>query len=203
MKKIALFGGTFDPVHNGHLKVAETVLSTLDYSELWFVPAGLPPHKDKSMFSFTQRIEMLNIICALNHKFNVYDKDFRCNSKSYTIDLINQLKNEYTDYNFSFIIGADNVMKLNTWRNYKELLSLIDFIVIERTVNDKLLWCNLEYYHQLRFLEMKPVNVSSSEIRDNLIKQADISDFIPKPVNDYILKTLNQKNKSIHLDITK
>jgi len=168
---IALFGGTFDPVHIGHIKVAETVLQKLPIDEVWFVPAGVSPQKSEVMFTFWQRIEFIKEAIRGNERFWVYENDIRDYDKSYTIYLLQEVKERYPDYNFSFIIGADNVTKLQTWREHAKLVTMVDFIVISRETDDVAEWQGLEYFHRLRFVDMPVVNVSSSEIREIIRRQ--------------------------------
>ena len=166
---IALFGGAFDPVHKGHLHVAETTLALPHIDKVWFIPAANPPHKDNCMFTFNQRITFLKNAIAYNDAFSVYEKDYRNDDKSYTIYLIKELKQLYPEYEFSFIIGADNVTKMQTWYALDELLSEITFIVVDRDTNDKHLWKDLYYYHQLVFTPSPTVDISSSEIKKTLL----------------------------------
>jgi len=165
---IALFGGTFDPVHMGHIQVAEAVLANLPIEKVWFIPAGVPPQKDESMFSFAQRIAFLREIVKDKPQFFVYERDVRENDKSYTILLVQELKNQYPDHHFYFIIGSDNVVKLQTWREYRTLLQIIEFIVVSRETDDRSLWGDLDYFHLLKFVDMPVCNVSSSEIRESV-----------------------------------
>ena len=177
---IALLGGTFDPIHNGHIQVAKSVIEQLPIDQVWFVPAANPPHKAETMFSFAQRIEFIKeASLGLGEMFFVYEDDFRENDKSYTIYLIDDLKTKYPNYNFSFIIGADNVTKLKNWHRYEELINKIDFIVINRDIHDKSQWQSLEYYNKLKFLNMPPIDISSSEIRNMIANNDDVSEFVP------------------------
>jgi nicotinate-nucleotide adenylyltransferase len=192
MKNIALFGGTFDPIHNGHLKVAEVVLSTSNFDEFWFVPSAVPPHKDDNMFTFEERIQMIRLATDNNNRIQIWDRDFRKNSKSFTILLIQDLKLRFINYNFSFIIGADNVLKLKTWKAYKELIELVDFIVVNRKTIDVNLWSSLDYYSKLSFINMPEYDISSSELRDMIRLKKDLSSFIPKRVVEFI----NKKRRS-------
>ena len=130
------------------------------------------------MFSFQKRIEFIKEAIAGNPSFLVWENDFRESDKSYTIYLIDELKALYPNYNFSFVIGADNITKLKTWYKYKELMSLIDFIVIDRDTDDKKDWQALDYYHKLRLLSTPLINVSSSEIRQKILNGEDVSQKI-------------------------
>ena len=177
MKNIALLGGTFDPIHNGHIQIAKSVIEQLPIDQVWFVPAANPPHKTETMFSFEQRIGFIKE--AIGDTFIVYEKDFRESDKSYTIYLIKDLQKLHPNYNFSFIIGADNVTKLKSWHKYDELINKIDFIVIDRDIDDKYLWKDLEYYDKLKFLNMPLIDISSSEIRKKILAKEDVAGFVP------------------------
>ena len=191
---IALLGGTFDPIHNGHVQIAEAVIEQLPINQVWFVPAADPPHKNKTMFSFAQRIEFIKeVISGWNSNTRdrvfVYEKDFRKSDKSYTIYLIEDLQTHYPNYNFSFIIGADNVIKLKTWLKYDELIDKIDLLVINREIDDKSDWVNLEYYNKLKFINMPQMDISSSEIRNMIENKEDISRFVPFRSVDVLIDT--------------
>ena len=166
--KIALFGGTFDPIHDGHIAVAETVLKKLKLDQVWFIPAGNPPLKNKCMFSFDQRINMIKEKINYNPAFSTYVNDIRDEDKSYTIYLINDIKKTYPDDFFYFVIGADNVTKLKHWYKFDILIDLIDFVVLDRETPDKNEWNKLDYYNKLIFVDMPIINISSTEIRKNL-----------------------------------
>ena len=168
--KIALLGGTFDPVHKGHIQVAIEVLKQTSMDQVWFVPSANPPHKDHTMFSFEQRVIYIKEAIKDYPKFAIWDRDLRKNDKSYTIYLINELYEKYPEYKFAFIIGADNVTKLQSWYRYEELLELIEFIVIDRDVGDRDKWHELPYFKALRFINMPLVNVASQEIREKIEK---------------------------------
>ena len=188
--KIALFGGTFDPVHVGHLQIAKTIIGELCMDEVWFIPAANPPHKEKCMFSFNQRIMFLKEATKNNSKFSVWEKDFRESDKSYTIYLINELKEIYSQYHFSFVIGADNVKKLKFWKDYKKLLELIEFIAIDRDSYDREEYRSLDYYDKLKFIDMPLINISSSEIRNKILNNDDISQYVPYKIDESIISKI-------------
>ena len=167
-KNIVIFGGAFDPVHYGHMQVASTAIEKLDIDQVWFIPSAVPPLKSDTMFTFEQRVELLKEAIKDNEKFVVYEGDLNENEKSYTILLVQKLLNQFPDYNFSFLIGADNVVNLQKWFEYEKLLDMIQFIVIDRETNDSDQWASLPYLHKLQFLKMPLVNISSSEIRKKL-----------------------------------
>ena len=177
---IILFGGAFDPVHNGHLQVARTALTQLVADQVWFVPSGVPPLKKEVMFSFDRRLEFLKAVIKDNPRFYIYENDFQENERSYTILLIQKLNSLYPNHKFSFLIGADNVMNLQNWYEYEKLLELIDFVVINRDTADSEKWHSLEYFHKLKFLKMPLCDVSSSQIREYIQNGKNIKDMLPE-----------------------
>jgi nicotinate-nucleotide adenylyltransferase len=177
--KIALFGGSFDPVHLGHIKVANTIKKKLHFDKIWFIPAAIPPHKEKCLFTFDDRIKFLKTATKDTPDFEVYEKDISPNEKSYTIMLINNIKTMFPNDDFSFVIGADNVVKLQEWKDYQKLLELIDFVVIQRKVDNKNNWKYLPYYHKLKFVNMPLCNISSSMIREKIKNNENIEKYIP------------------------
>ena len=189
MLHIALLGGTFDPVHLGHIKIAETVLSQIPIDQVWFVPAANHPEKEETMFTYEERVAFLKMITPSNPRFEVCEHDMRESGKSYTIYLIKALLALYKNHKFSFIIGADNVTKLQTWYEYKALLEYIDFIVIDREVPDKNEWKNLPYYHKLKFVSMPIVNISSSIIREKIANNEDFSNLVPPEIYNTICQS--------------
>jgi len=174
-KSIALLGGNFDPVHYGHIQIGKTILEQLPIDQVWFVPAGVHPQKQETMFTFSQRIKFLKEALRDIPDFHIYENDVRDSEKSYTIYLIKDLYELYPEYKFYFIIGADNVEKLHTWYKYEELLELIDFIVINRGDDGGSKPTHLEYFDKLSFVTMPQIDISSSEIRET-IERSIVSD---------------------------
>src|SRR5690625_4105945 len=109
MKKIGILGGTFDPPHIGHLIIAEEVRLALELEEVWFIPTATPPHKDEARTDSGHRIKMTKLAIADNPYFKINTIETERTGKSYTIETIRELKAQYLDYDFHFIIGADMV----------------------------------------------------------------------------------------------
>ena len=186
MSNIALLGGSFDPVHLGHLQVAETVIHAFFFDEVWFVPSANHPFKHSTFFTFAERVQLLKLALATNPLFSVYEYDFSPNQKSYTLYLVKKIQEEYPQHHFSFIIGADNVTQLATWYGIDELLKQIPFIVVNRFNTEQLEWDKLSYFRQLSFVEMPLVNISSAEIRDLITTKQEFSHLIPKEIINII-----------------
>lgn len=213
-EKIGLLGGTFDPVHNGHLAVAEHVRRTLGLDSIWFIPAALPPHKDRhadgqAISAFSHRISMLKQAIKGNSGFIISDIEAKRPSPSYSIDTINLLFSLLAkDTEFYFIIGADAFLEINTWKRYRELPTLMHFIVISRHAYDpdevgkciRKNFAGYTYYPSSRIwsspssrgcfilLHMEPVPISSTEVRAMVRDGKDINGLVPQAVADYIRK---------------
>lgn len=132
--KQGLFGGTFNPVHFGHLRVAEELMTLLDLDRVIFIPAASPPHKtEQGMASFEHRLQMLQLAIAGNDSFSFSDVESRRPGKSYSIDTVQYfLDSRYPDLELYFITGQDAFDAITTWREWNKLLSLCHFAVITR-----------------------------------------------------------------------
>ena len=185
---ICLFFGTFNPIHNAHLRMAEHVLSTFGVGKVVFVPAFIPPHK-RFEDSPQERLEMVRIAVCSNEKFEVSDIEFRLAKTSYTYLTILELKKLYPDVEkFNFLIGTDAFEKIETWFEAHKLKNFLKFIVFRRE-ND----CNLSRFEYLRakgfdfvFTTLDFCDISSTEIRERIIKGEDLGGLVPKKIEDYI-----------------
>lgn len=164
--KIAVIGGSFDPVHLGHIAMARTVLEHLDVDKVLFVPTKQNPLKTQTTTSYTERCEMVSLV--LEEKMELYTSDYE-----YTIDLINELQTQYQK--IYFVIGDDQVKQLNLWKSIDELLSKVQFVCLER--NDI---CTQSRYPLIR-LPFKNHFESSTAIRNGDFK------YLDKKVLHYIL----------------
>lgn len=213
-KKIGLLGGTFDPVHNGHLAVAAQALKTLKLDGVWFIPAAAPPHKpghgdNREISGFRHRLAMLNKATAGHGSFSVSDIEAKRKEPSYSIDTIRILADsagEQTD--FSFIIGSDAFLEIDTWKRYQELPTLVNLVIVPRPgfppdrvrqvihenypdfISDpgREVWSSPKAGGIIKLLPMKPVPISSTEIRAKVRRGEDISGLVPSAVAEYIRK---------------
>lgn len=132
-KKAALFGGTFNPPHRGHLLIAKEIMREFGIDRIFFIPSYLPPHKDlKNIIDASHRLKMTQLLIEGEEKFEVSDYEVKKSGVSYSIDTINHFLASYPDYELYFITGSDAFYEINTWKNYKEVLSLVKFIVYLR-----------------------------------------------------------------------
>jgi nicotinate-nucleotide adenylyltransferase len=130
--RLGLFGGTFNPIHYGHLRVAEEVRQRLELERVVFVPAGTPPLKSKGLASTEQRYEMTAMAVASNRFFDVSDIECRRPRKSYYVDTAEELNTLYPDSELFHLFGIDTFLDMPGWREPERLVSLIDSVVISR-----------------------------------------------------------------------
>ena len=188
--KTGLFGGTFDPIHNGHIKVAQVAKDRLELDRILFIPAGDPPHKaDKKITAKEDRLSMVELAVQDSGAL-VSDWELCRAQKSYSVDMIKHFMEVYPEDELYFIIGADSFYDLPSWWHYRELLTLCSFIVIARpdTEKDKLLarFEGTETPPRVYFLEDILMDISSTRIREMVSEGKNISRLVPRPVQNYI-----------------
>ena len=134
MKKIGIYGGTFDPIHFGHVKAAENVLKTLRLDLIIFVPAGMPPHKEgKYNITAGDRLLMCKLATENNPRFIVSDYEVRHGGKSYTYKTLEFFKREFPGDELFFIMGDEAYAGFSTWKKPETIRSLAKLIVVKRT----------------------------------------------------------------------
>ena len=207
MKKIGLFGGTFNPLHNGHLQLAEFAAAQCQLDQVVFLPAASPPHKDgDGIVAFSHRAEMVRLACSHNRIFSCNTIEQNLARPSYTVDTLQALKTSpsYKDKaHFFFLIGVDAFIELKTWKAYSDVLSEVNFILCPRKLFDRkqtvLFLTELGFvqtplgwehssYCTLYELEGAPDEVSSTEVRRTLDESGYLYQKLPQAVADYIMK---------------
>jgi nicotinate-nucleotide adenylyltransferase len=132
-RKIGILGGTFNPVHYGHLAAAEEVCDRLKLDQVLFIPSCLPPHKqEEDIPSAEHRLEMVRLAIHGNNHFRVSDSEVKRGGKSYTIDTIETLRLQYPGAGFYFITGLDSFLDIQSWNEWERLLTLCFFVVLSR-----------------------------------------------------------------------
>ena len=131
--KLGILGGTFNPIHYGHLAAADEVRERLKLNKILFIPSYLPPHKqEEDIPSAAQRFEMVRLAAAGNPNFETSDIEIKRRGKSYTIDTIEALYTTYPGAEFNFITGIDTFLEIQTWKDWEKLFSLCSFVVLSR-----------------------------------------------------------------------
>ena len=189
MKKVGIFGGTFDPIHIGHLIAAEQAVYHAKLDEIWFMPALQPPHKmDLEITSVTHRVEMVNRVVQADSKYKLCNIELERNGPSYTLDTMKELRVKYSNVEFYFIIGGDMIKDLHKWYGIEELINIVQFLGLERpgfryqaknTKEDLIL-------QKVKIIPMPQLEISSSLIRDWVKIGRTIRYLVPQDVNEYI-----------------
>lgn len=180
MKRICLFGGTFDPPHNGHLSIAKEVIDSLHLDEVWFIPTYEPPLKDRFVTSSKHRLQMLKRMIEGREHFRIETIEIERKGKSYTIDTVQTLQKRYPKVKFYFLIGADQVNQLKKWHRIDELVKIIQFIGVERPGYP---WKDVDVVHKI---SAPKIDISSTQIRHLLTHGKEIKKFVPERVYAYI-----------------
>lgn len=182
MKRIGILGGTFNPVHNGHLAVAQTALEKLRLDKVIFVPAKLPVHKDpRIVVAPAKRLKMVELAIAPYAHFAASDIEISRKGKSYSIETVREFRKKYADDKLYFIIGTDSSLKLHTWKRIDELVKMVSFVCVNRPGNSP-----AATQQRCRHLKMSELDISSSTIRSRIAKGLPVGYLLPEAVEDYI-----------------
>lgn len=207
---IGILGGTFNPVHYGHLRIAEEVRERFNLSKVIFVPAGIPPFKIKAeeLIEADHRAEMVRLAIKTNPFFEFSDIEIKREGISYTVDTLEVLKKEYPGDNIYFIAGADAMADLPKWRRPGRILELAEVIVVTRPDFPLSRLQNLlvygidreelsrfingeieEFRHSpFHFIRVSAISISGSLIRSFIKRQKSIKYLLPEEVEYYIIK---------------
>ena len=182
--KIGLFGGTFDPVHMGHMILAETVRSDLDLDRVLFIPASVSPHKTHHPITEAAvRLEMLRAATGPVDGLDVSDKEIQRGGISYTVDTIEEFLKDgvYRNMEICFLIGCDSLIDLDSWKDPERLLGLVSIVVMERPGYDRMT-ARRSFRDRVRFVETPLIDISASEIRRRVREGKSIRFWVPEPV---------------------
>jgi nicotinate-nucleotide adenylyltransferase len=195
-EKIGILGGTFNPIHMGHLIMAEEVCKHHQLSKVLFIPAYIPPHKSAlDLADARHRYQMVKEAIRGNKKFEVSDLEIKREMKSYTIDTVQNLLQLYGKNSDVFLImGADSLSELKLWKDIKKLSQLCHFVVVNRPgypidVPNRLAGAvGNDIVSEIERLKVQisPVGISSTDIRKRLREGADVSGLVPSCVEAYI-----------------
>ena len=188
--RIAIYGGSFNPMHIGHEKIVDYVLNNLNMDKIIIIPVGIPSHRENNLEQSNTRLKICKEIFKGNKKIEVSDIEIKSEGKSYTYDTLLKLIDLYGENNEFFeIIGEDSLKSLKTWKNYEELLKICKFIVFRRK-DDKNIQIDEEFLNNknIIILENEYYDISSTEIRNMVKNNEDISTFVNKKVKKLIEK---------------
>lgn len=186
--KIGLMGGTFDPVHIGHLIAAQSVCEELELDEVWFMPTFVPPHKEQAPgASPEQRWQMVCLAVEGHPTFKPSDVELRKGGVSYSIETVLMLRSRHPEHEFYYIIGADMVQYLPKWHRIDELITLVTFVGLRRPgyeIGYDELPASIR--KAVRSASMPQIELSSTGIRQRRAEGRSVRYMVPDRVNDYI-----------------
>ena len=188
--RIAIYGGSFNPMHIGHEKIIDYVLNNLNMDKIIIIPVGTPSHRENNLEQSDTRLKICKEIFKGNKKIEVSDIEIKSEGKSYTYDTLLKLIDLYGENNEFFeIIGEDSLKNLKTWKNYEKLLKICKFIVFRRK-DDENIQIDEEFLNNknIIILENEYYNISSTEIRNMVKNNENISNFVNKKVKKLIEK---------------
>ena len=188
MKKIGLYPGTFNPIHNGHVTLANYFINNTELDEVWVVLTPQNPFKKNNhLIEDNYRLEMANKIFNHLKNIKVSDIEFQLEKPNYTIDTINRLLKDYPKNQFTLLIGEDNLATFHKWKDYSKILDLVNIFVYPRI---KMIDIDQEIINnaRIKILNAPKIKVSSEEIREKMKQGNDIQGYLPKEVYKYIIE---------------
>jgi len=186
-KKIGIYSGSFNPIHLGHQKLATYLIEHHYVDEVWFVVSPCSPLKTQSeMLDQYIRLDMLMLAIQDQSHFKVSDVEFTMPVPSYTIDTLHVLTFQYPDLNFSLIIGSDNALVFNQWKNHEQILAEYPVLVYPRLEYDfeKI----SEKYPRMQLLPTPYYDISSTKIRDFIAQKKDVTPWLHPSVYQFIIE---------------
>ena len=192
MKKYGIFGGSFDPIHYGHLMICEYIKEEMGLDKVIFIPTGNPPHKEIGV-SAEDRYEMVRLAISPNPDFEISDIETTRVNLSYTVDTIRELKKIYKEEKLYFLIGLDSLFQLKTWKKIGDLSQEIEFVVALRPgyidkeeINNEIDFLRENFGTKINLIKTPLYEISSTDLRDRIHEGKSLRYLIPKKVLDYI-----------------
>ncbi len=183
---IGLYGGSFDPIHFGHLITTQSVLEKRNLDQIVFMPSYISPLKqDSEPIKDYHRFEMVKLAIKSIPQFSVSDAEIKNKNVSYTFNTLLELKNKYAD--IELIIGLDNLLVFEKWYKPDEIIKMCKVIVMKRH-SDNLEVSKNKYFEHAIFVETPNIEISSTEIRNRVKNNLPIDFLVPQSVNEYIFQ---------------
>jgi nicotinate-nucleotide adenylyltransferase len=188
--KVGIMGGTFDPLHIGHMMAAEAARDTYGLQEVWFMPSHIPPHKHEAGVSGEDRLAMVQEAVKNHEAFCTLDWEVVRGGVSYTYETIRRLQEEYPHFDLYFIIGADMVQYLPKWNEIEELVQRLTFIGVGRPGTPLDLDALPDFIAKKVLLaDMPLVDISSTMLRERAAAGKSIRYMVPEAVFDYVQRS--------------
>ena len=208
-KKVGLLGGTFDPIHYGHIRPALDVMHQLGLDEVWLMPNRIPPHKQGTHTSTQHRLAMVQLVCDSAPQLQLCDIEVKPKDNpdtrtmpSYTVNTLIELRSLYPSHQFAFIMGMDSFVSLASWHRWQELLTLADIILCQRPGFSLPKDSQMAKYHSAHLaansdlalathgrifsVDVVKQPYSSTSVRQRLVQNLPVDDAVPREVIQYI-----------------
>ena len=196
---IGIYGGSFDPIHLGHLKTATTLKTELQLDHLFLLPCCEPVHKDGLKYPSNDRLKMLNLALEKFSTLEIDSREILRGGGSYMIDTLLELKQIYREEPICLIIGMDSFLKIKTWKDWQEFSKLVHLVILQRQ-GFNIIDSSLDSFHStkevnelriesnglLYFSNCPKINISSSDIRSRIAANQNLDDLLPKSIINYL-----------------
>ena len=192
MTKVGIYGGSFNPIHIGHLIVASIVYEKINLDKGFFLPSFDPPHKDSLEVDFQNRYKMVNLAIRDDSRFELLGIEASLKQPNYSLFTMRYLQEKY-DYDFYFIMGEDSFLEIEKWYNYKDFLLENKIVVVNRSLDGKSRIENkkkqLKFSKEIDLVQIPFIDISSSKIRSDLEINKNLAMYqVPSEVFNFILK---------------
>lgn len=195
MKKVGILGGTFDPIHLGHLIIGENAYDECELENVLVMPSGQPPHKENSTISDEKhRSTMVKLAIAGNKHFEYSDFELNRKGNIYTADTLELLTSKYPDIHFFFILGEDSLLDIEKWYEPAKIMGLCSIVVTHRNdgddtiLNKQIEYLKCKYNADIIKLDVPLIDISSTNIRERVSQGKTIKYFVNSEVESYIYK---------------
>jgi nicotinate-nucleotide adenylyltransferase len=189
--RLGIFGGAFDPIHNGHLLLAEQCREQCQLDEVWFVPTKIPPHKKAGSLSpDADRVEMLKLATAGRPEFVVSDIELKREDVSWTVDTLRKLHDERPLDEFFLLIGADSLRDFPTWKDPESIARMASIVAVNRgeaSLGELTVGLSSEMAGSVRLVTMPGISISATDLRDRVSEGKSIRYLVPRAVEEFIV----------------
>ena len=188
MKNIGLFFGSFNPIHSGHLAVAEFFAQNTSLDEVWLVVSPQSPFKEKNtLMENHHRLAMVQLAIEDKSNLKACAEEFDLPSPNYTINTLNHLKKKYPEHQFTLLMGQDNMAYFDRWKEHDQILDQFHLFVYPRSQSDKIP-SRLLKHPKINYFNASLLEVSATEIRNAIKNKKSLTNLIPPKIEDYLQK---------------